>query len=228
MGKLCSEGATYKPASGFGAPKYPLAALYITILEYRCRRQLISRKLSSDRAVFAEKLEAQVEAAAQTDNQHAIFRSLHFYRCAKPTKRMRTGFVPLPSLQDKEGHQVYSFAQSRRTWQHHHAALEAGHVTTIAELYRHHVKCQNDAAQHLPDIKIANIPTPLDLEWSVRSLKNSALGLDTIPPEVWKIAPAITTRMLYPLLFKCAALAKVPFAVNGGVNHELYKGKGPT
>ena len=141
---------------------------------------------------------------------------------------MRTGFVPLPSLQDKEGQQIYSFAQSRRTWQHHHAALEAGHVTTIAELCRHHVKTQNDAAQHLPEIQIANIPTPLDLEWSVRSLKNSALGLDTIPPEVWKIAPAITTRMLYPLLFKCAALAKVPFAVNGGVNHELYKGKGPT
>ena len=83
-------------------------------------------------------------------------------------------------------------------------------------------------AQSRKTWQLANIPTPLDLEWSVRSLKNTALGLNTIPPEVWKITPTITTRILYLLLFKCAALSQVPFAVNGGVNHELYKGKGPS
>ena len=90
--------------SSSGAPKYPLAALYLTIEQYRYRRKVISKKLDSYRASFASNLASSVEAASQTDNQHAIFRSLHFYRCAKPTKRMKqvsSLFRPCSTLTDR-------------------------------------------------------------------------------------------------------------------------------
>ena len=137
-------------AAGFGAPQYTIASLYITIQQHRLRKQVIARKLNADRAAFAAKLESAVEAAGQADNQHSLFRSLHFYRCAKPTKRMRTGFVPLPVLVDADGQHVHSFMQSRKTWQQHHATLEAGTITTISALYATHAKRQNNVAKHLP------------------------------------------------------------------------------
>ena len=129
--KYAAKGEGPPHATGYGAPNYPIASLAFTILEYRSRRKAITTQISKDRAAFAEELEAKVEAASQNNTQHVIFKSLHFYRCAKPTKRKRTGFVPLPSLQDKEGNQTHSYAQSRMTWQQHHAVLEAGFITTI-------------------------------------------------------------------------------------------------
>ena len=44
--KYVAKGKALSPATGYGAPKYPIAAFVMTIFEYRCRRRIISSQLS--------------------------------------------------------------------------------------------------------------------------------------------------------------------------------------
>ena len=72
----------------------------------------------------------------------------------------------------------------------------------------------------------SSLTTLADLEWSIRSLKDSAFGTDLIPAAVWKIDPPVAASLIFPLAFKSAMLAQAPFTLSDGMHFELYKGKG--
>ncbi|OLP93055.1 hypothetical protein AK812_SmicGene25077 [Symbiodinium microadriaticum] len=71
------------------------------------------------------------------------------------------------------------------------------------------------------------LPSYSDIEQVLRDIpRNKAAGLDNIPGEVLKAAPAAAARFLFPLFIKSMLLQRQPLQWRGGILYEAFKRSG--
>ncbi|CAE7870876.1 unnamed protein product, partial [Symbiodinium microadriaticum] len=132
---------------------------------------------------------------------------------------------PLPLLLHPEtGSAVSSREQRDEVWLFHFGKQEQGHTVHVADFIR-----DAESSCFEPDVEwtAAMLPTYSDIEMVLRDIKrNKAMGLDNIPGEILKAAPAETARLLFPLFLKSMLLQRQPLQWRGGVLYEAFKRSG--
>ncbi|CAE7906300.1 unnamed protein product [Symbiodinium microadriaticum] len=132
---------------------------------------------------------------------------------------------PLPILlHPEDGSAVTNREQRDAVWLLHFGKQEQGKTVCLADFIRN-----ADLSCYEPDVEwsVAMLPTYGDIEKVLYEIKrNKAMGLDNIPGELLKAAPAETARLLFPLFLKSMLLQRQPLQWRGGVLYEAFKRSG--
>ena len=130
------------------------------------------------------------------------------------------------NLKDADGNMISGREALDSLWIEHFGAMEHGSVKDAAAF----LKEVPDLEQIEPAIiEIPAIPTRLEVETVFRQAPaRKAMGLDLIPPEVFKTAPKEMTQIYYGLYLKCMLFARTPIQWAGGILQEAYKHQGST
>ena len=132
---------------------------------------------------------------------------------------------PLPLLLHPDtGEMIMNRSQRDDVWMLHFGKQEQGQALPTAEFIR-------TAAFSCYDENVAwsaeMLPTYTDIEKVLRGIhRNKAAGLDNIPGELLRAAPADTARLLFPLFLKSMLLQCQPLQWRGGVLYEAFKRSG--
>ena len=132
---------------------------------------------------------------------------------------------PLPLLLHPEnGSAAASRDQRDAVWLLHFGKQEQGQIVSTADFIR-----GAESSCYEPNVvwTAAMLPTYGDIEKVLRDVQhNKAMGLDNIPGEILKAAPAETARLLFPLFIKSMLLQRQPLQWRGGVLYEAFKRSG--
>ena len=132
---------------------------------------------------------------------------------------------PLPLLLHPEtGSAVSSRDQRDEVWLLHFGKQEQGRTVSVVDFIR-----AAESSCYASDVEwtAAMLPTYSDIEMVLHDIRrNKAMGLDNIPGEILKAAPAETARLLFPLFLKSMVLQRQPLQWRGGVLYEAFKRSG--
>ena len=146
-----------------------------------------------------------------------------------PPRRHRRDRSPLPGVKlNVDGSMAKSSEEVLNRWIEHFALVEGGERMTSSQLAVLCVSRQFAEGQPHFDIDAAELPSLAQVEDAARNTAiNKAMGFDGIPGEVAHGAPAALSRMLYPLFLKVWLRATEPLQFKGGIQHSVWKRKGP-
>ena len=132
---------------------------------------------------------------------------------------------PLPMLlHPDDGTAIATRKQRDQVWMLHFGKQEQGSATPIdAFLAEAQWSCYDSGVSW----DIGYLPSYLDIEQVLHDIpRNKAAGLDNIPGEVLKAAPAAAARALLPLFVKSMLTQHQPVQWRGGVLFEAFKRSG--
>ena len=176
--------------------------------------------LKQDRVTFL----SQVAQKAADAPAHEVYRMLR--PILKPRRQARDPNQPLPQILKLDGTLTRDVRELGARWEEHFSLLEAGISTNPAELVQSIVERQQHGC--LPSLwHDQDIPTLTALEDALRRVRaGRAPGPDALVPELFRIAPSILAKKLYPVLLKqCLRLEEAASSKGGQLVH-LYKGRG--
>ena len=140
-------------------------------------------------------------------------------RSSRPISR------PLPLLlHPEDGSVITTRVQRDDVWMLHFGKQEQGHALPIDSFIQEAAfSCLDTNVEWSIDM----LPSYSDIEQVLRDIpRNKAAGLDNIPGEVLKAAPAAAARLLFPLFVKSMLLQKQPLQWRGGILYEAFKRSG--
>ncbi|CAE7940187.1 unnamed protein product, partial [Symbiodinium sp. KB8] len=140
-------------------------------------------------------------------------------RSSRPISR------PLPLLlHPEDGSVLTTRVQRDAVWMLHFGKQEQGQALPIESFIREAASSCLDANV---EWSIDMLPSYSDIEQVLRDMpRNKAAGLDNIPGEVLKAAPAAAARFLFPLFIKSMLLQRQPLQWRGGILYEALKRSG--
>ena len=140
-------------------------------------------------------------------------------RSSRPISR------PLPLLlHPEDGSVITTRVQRDDVWMLHFGKQEQGQALPIESFIRDAASsCLDDNVEWSIDM----LPSYSDIEQVLRDIpRNKAAGLDNIPGEVLKAAPAAAAHFLFPLFIKSMLLQRQPLQWRGGILYEAFKRSG--
>ena len=111
------------------------------------------------------------------------------------------------------------------TKMHHFAKAEAALIVPFQRLTEEHEAAPTRLNQC--GVRLAcNVPTLREVIMSLAHAPcHRAVGMDGVPQDLLKAAPAELATVLHPLYAKIALVGQEPLAFKGAVAIDLYKGK---
>ena len=132
---------------------------------------------------------------------------------------------PLPLLLHPEtGSIVTNRSQRDEVWMLHFGKQEQGQALCTEDFIPEAAwSCYDGDVEW----SVEMLPNYADIEKVLRDIsKNKAAGLDNIPGELLKAAPAEAARMLFPLFVKSMLCQHQPLQWRGGILYEAFKRSG--
>ena len=137
-------------------------------------------------------------------------------------KKSQSPFRPFPILLKQDGSFACNRADRDQVWLRHFGDQEYGQVLPISEF----VNLQPETLKIDDELhwECVHLPSPGDIEAVLRQLpRKKAAGLDMVPGELLKAAPAQMAMALQPLMTKSAANLRQPVQWRGGLLFEAWK-----
>ena len=186
-------------------------------LHFRRKLHTITRCASkNDRIHTASQLVDQFYQAAHTRDPKVLYRSLKPL-LGQQHRTAQLAFRPIPAVRLKDGTLASTHEEAATRWREHFAQPEQGTAATVAMIQHtaQHEFQTYDRSQ-LP-FHVPCIPSLLDIEeYILKAKRGKSPGIDGLPAEVYKIAPQIWSRLLWPLLTKTAIRCSEPLRWKGG------------
>ena len=178
----------------------------------------LKHSIKRDKIVFFERLAETATQAAQDNDQktlHRVVRSMSAY------KRKAA-----PALMNTSGEFLATPLAIRERWQEFFAGKSGGAVRDLDAILADTQGLPRDA-DVLPDL--GNVPTFHEIAGAFAKVAaHKAVGEDTIPGDVLKLAPGLMASLYHPIYVKAALRTTEPFQWRGGMLVELYKQRGST
>ncbi|CAE7193341.1 unnamed protein product [Symbiodinium sp. CCMP2592] len=192
---------------------YQLAASAITFTTARIKRQVYD-----DKRCFLQGL--------VRDGLQSVGQILHRVRAhGLGGKKNRVSKKPLPRLVDAEGNVAESREQRDAVWLEHFGNQECGRVLPI-DVYLRQEATAGMVNNAVP-WSIEDLPTLAETEEVIRQAPiGKAMGLDNVPGEIVRAAPAQMAAVFHPLVVKSLATLSQPVQWRGGILHAAWKGAG--
>ena len=159
-------------------------------------------------------------------------------RCKHHTQRLRPLLGPpnrlcrerslLPGVKLADGCIAPTVQDNVDRWVEHFASIEGGSRFTHAQLTAICIARHFDRCPAHFELGPEELPSLSQVEAAARDTSVAkAMGIDAIPGELAHRAPAELSRVLYPLLLKIWLRNTEPLQLKGGVQHAVWKRKGP-
>ncbi|CAE7220314.1 def6 [Symbiodinium microadriaticum] len=143
-----------------------------------------------------------------------------------PPKRRQKQRRSLQTVCGPDGTPAATPDQAEDLWIAHFAGLEAGRQIDPTHLAERIFRRQQERDLDSYDLAIAEIPTRVALEKSLRQTQTGkALGTDNVPGELLHLAAGTASRALYQLFLKISLRASEPLQFKGGTLYAVWKGK---
>ena len=180
----------------------------------------LKKQLRMDKRDFLEDLATKVNTMKPAE----VFEGLR--PVLSPAKRGPSYNRPLPMVRKKDGAMTQTRDELDMRWVEHFAELEAGAIKPIddfiAESFSH-----QECAIRPTEWQSEDLPELWWIEEAIRKTKNNkATGVDNLPAELLKAAPAISAQVLLPILWKMTMRLEEPLQYKGGILRSLWKQKG--
>ena len=145
-----------------------------------------------------------------------------------PPKRLRRDRTPLPGVKLVDGSIAPTVQDNVDRWVEHFASIEGGTRLSHECIAAICVARQFERCPALFELGPGDLPSLAQVEAAARDTAVAkAMGSDFIPGELAHGAPAELSRVLYPLLLKIWLRSAEPLQFKGGVQHAVWKRKGP-
>ena len=143
-----------------------------------------------------------------------------------PPKRRQKQRRSLRTVCGPDGAPASTPEQAEDLWIAHFAGLEAGKPTDPTQLAERIFRRQQERDLNLYDLDVAEIPSRVALERSLRQTQTGkALGTDNVPGELLHFAAGTASRALYQLFLKISLRCSEPLQFKGGTLYAVWKGK---
>ena len=140
-------------------------------------------------------------------------------------KKNKTARRPLPCLEMPDGTMAGSREQRDEVWLRHFGAQEYGTILPTKDFLVQ--ACRQQGVQDDMTWDIGDIPTVLEVEQALREVPlGKAAGLDNLPGEVLRAAPAAMAAAAHPLFAKALLNLRQPVQWRGGILFEAWQGAG--
>ena len=209
----------------------PVCAFLIAAQEFRvggiveALRETHKLLRSSVRADKAALIRSAAEVAARGGPKDVMQR---LGPLLGPPKRLRRDRAPLPGVKLVDGRIAPTGQANVDRWVEHFASIEGGSRLSREHLAAFCVARQFDRRPAHYELGPGDLPSLAQVEAAVRDTAVAkAMGSDFIPGELAHGAPAELSRVLYPLLLKIWLRNTEPLQFKGGVQHAVWKRKGP-
>ena len=127
----------------------------------------------------------------------------------------------------KDGRNIAGKQALDELWLAHFGQMEVGEELST-ERYIYETRCQLANRHHDVTLDAAALPTLLEVEHAIRTMKpGTAPGLDAIPADLLVAAPKQCARLLWPVMLKAATSMVQPIFWRGGILFDAWKRKGP-
>ena len=183
---------------------------------YKALQASLRRAVAHDKSAFTRHAHDRLLSAADPYSAKDFFRALRALR--PPGKKVLKPFASLKLALDPEATMDDRLAAQ----QEHFARLEAGEACRPEDL------CL-DVPTSAPEasFSIADLPTLLDMETSIRAFKKGkAPGPEGIPDWVWTLNTAHSAKLLFPVCLKTHVRLSEPISCKATCLISLFKGKG--
>lgn len=178
------------------------------LFEYRCLGVQVTKALRADDQDFFHHLSCE---AGEMDSPG---KSKYLWQ------RIRWAF---PKTRSKSKHQPLLIETLDDQWLPHFAKLEAGAESSATALFSQCIQRQENH-QPVDRLSLQDLPTRLDVERALHSLKNNkATGPDGLPCELFKCAAHHLSEPLMDLYAKIVAWQCEPIQCKGGLMVPIYK-----
>ncbi|CAE7677247.1 unnamed protein product [Symbiodinium sp. CCMP2456] len=140
-------------------------------------------------------------------------------------KRNRVRRLPLPKLVQEDGVVASSRHQHDAVWLRHFAAQEYGEILPASTFLEQASRLESLPAdfQWVPE----DLPSLLEIEGCLRAVPfGKSPGLDNVPGELLRAAPAQMAAAIQPLFVKALVQLKQPVQWRGGILYAAWKGAG--
>ena len=193
----------------------------LTLASVKTTAKALRLRLRADKANFV----ADISLQANEANGSEIFRSLAPLRVG--SRFSKRSIEPLPMWRKQDGELAQSFEDRLDVWRTQCSDLEAGHLTTPAELLGKALDRARQRRENLPPLSFDEIPTVLQLEAKLRSIKrNKTAGNDGLKSDVFALAAPQFARHLFSMSTKLMVIFQEPLISKGGTLVAAFKGSG--
>ena len=178
----------------------------------------LREKLRADKNAFLQSLASGYGALSGSSLISAL-------KKAGIGRRVKARVVqPLPTIRGQDSESTRR-KELDSLWMKHFGQQEMGEILTVADFLEQQRQYRPDLSELVwePDL----LPSLHDIEELCRGVAaNKAVGLDGIPGELFRAAPAQMARIYQPLFIKAVIAVQQPLQWAGGTLFEAHKGIG--
>ena len=195
------------------------ASRSLILSHFRDKAKELRSSLARDKAGYIDKIVVSAGNCKGAD----IFRALRPLRIGSAIRKR--GIKTLPYLVGADGVAAIDEEARDKMWTDHCAAMEAGHITTTADLLaRTRKRTATLFGTCKETLKIEQVPTIVELESCFRRIKaRKAAGVDGFRSDICAIAAPQLAKKYHPLLAKLFLRCEEPIQMKGGLIAAAHK-----